>query len=138
MGLNPNDLKGFIGDIKTVINASSTYDKDNLENVNIIGSENVIAFCKRYNKRLLHISTTNISGDSKREKKPKTRTVFSETNLYIGQNLDDRFSLSKFKAEFKILEEIGNGLDAQIIRLRKYHSRLRLEKFEDEEKYFFT
>lgn len=124
LGLNPNDLKSFISkNITTVINAASTYDKDKLENVNVTGTENIIAFCKRYNKRLIHISTTNISGDSKREKKVKTRKVFSETSLYIGQDLSDSFSLSKFKAEFKVLKEIILGLDAQIIRLRKYYAR---------------
>ena len=49
------------------------------------------------------------------------KKVFTENDLYIGQNIKGVYTTTKFKAEIAVLEAIYDGLDAQILRLRKYY-----------------
>lgn len=116
-GISEEDLTDIASNINAVINASNCYSKKELKSTNILGTDNIIAFCKSYSKRLIHISSISISGDNKKCETLVNRKVFAENNLYVGQDLSDKYTISKFKAELKILEAIYDGLDAQILRL---------------------
>lgn len=117
LGINKAEISTIIKNISTVVNAGS-YNVDNL-----------IKFCRKCGKKLMHISTTTISGNRETSIKngnsnsSSNKKTFAETNLYIGQDLTNEFELNEFKAELKILNAIYNGLDAQILRLGNITNR---------------
>lgn len=65
--------------------------------------------------------------DVYRSKEPKT---FAETDLYIGQPLDNVYIRSKFEAEKVVYEEILNGLKANVIRIGNLTNRSLDYKFQ--------
>ena len=97
--------------------------KEIFEQVNILGVNKLIDFCVQNNKKLVHISTISVSGnviESGRTVKSRLKagTIFDETKLYIGQEIDNVYVLSKFFAERNILENvIKANLNAVIIRV---------------------
>ena len=104
--------------------------KKEFEDINVKGTKNVIEFCKKYGKRLLHISTVSVSGNGEKEESIietpeniRDKKIFTENNLYIGQDLKNIYALTKFKAEIAVLEDIYNGLDAQVLRLGNITNR---------------
>jgi len=121
-----------VRNIEVVINSGALVkhfgQKKEFEDINVKGTKNVIKFCKTYGKRLMHISTISVSGNGEKEESVvetaeniNDKKMFTENNLYIGQDLKNIYALTKFKAEVEVLEAIYNGLDAQVLRLRKYH-----------------
>lgn len=112
------ETSAIIKNISTVVNAGG-YNVDNLIN-----------FCTKYGKKLMHISSATISGNKEKPTKinnysnsSNDKKTFSETDLYIGQDLTNEFELNEFKAELKILNAIYDGLDAQILRLGNITNR---------------
>lgn len=128
-------IKIIIGDVTENANLGISHDEisDIFKNTSAVinsgncGTENIINFCKKYGKKLMHISTTSISGNLEKSERirsnPDDKKTFAETNLYIKQNLTDQSMLSRFKSEFKILDSIYNGLDAQILRIGNLTNR---------------
>ena len=128
-GLSNKNIELLDNEIDIVINAAALVkhygsEKD-FETVNV-GSTNVaISFCKRYNKRLLQISSLSVSGNDYVGSTQDTEVKnFSEADLFIGQTLDNLYIKSKFVAEKLILDNIQDGsLDAQILRLGNITNR---------------
>ena len=93
-------------------------------------------YCKKYHKRLIHISSLSVSGNdvllgNSSSALSSDICTFGENNLYIGQNLDNVYINSKFQSEKIILENIVNQkLDAQILRLGNITNRLKDGKFQ--------
>lgn len=117
---NLADFEALIGEpIDTVINCAANVkhfaSDSQIEDVNVGGVKNVCSFCQRKSARLIHISTTSVAGLSV-EGVPSPERRFSEQMLYIGQNLSNKYLLSKFKAERLVLQAIAAGLDGKIIR----------------------
>ena len=134
LGLSDEDYETICKNVTTVINSGALvkhYGQRKLfEKVNVQGTRNVVEVCRDLNKRLLHISTISISGNGEREEMivetPENisqKKVFSEKDLYIGQKLNNVYTLTKFEAERIVLEAILNGLDAQILRVGNIVSR---------------
>ena len=128
-GLSNKNIELLDNSIDVVINAAALvkhYGKEtDFENVNV-GSTNVaISFCKRYNKRLIQVSSLSVSGNDYLGSTEDTEIKnFSESNLYIGQELDNLYIKSKFVSEKLILENINDGsLNAQILRLGNITNR---------------
>lgn len=129
LGLSQDDLKTISKNISTIINSGAIVkhfgQKNLFEEINVVGTKNIVTLCKKLNKRLLHISTISVSGNGEKENSIKetadninSKKLFSEKSLYVGQNLDGVYSTTKFKAEKLILEEIANNnLNAQILRI---------------------
>ena len=125
--LNPNDYNNIVKDIDIVINSAAYVkhfgQKEIFEKVNIEGVNNLIEYCKKYNKRLIQISTISVSGNIVEGGRTltnnvKPNTVFDESKLYVGQEIENEYVLSKFIAERNILENIATeGLDAVIMRV---------------------
>ena len=81
------------------------------------------------NKRLLQISSLSVSGNASldgnaEDRKYEEKMSFAETDLYKGQKLSNVYIRSKFIAERLILENIENGLEAQILRLGNITNRM--------------
>lgn len=96
------------------------------EKINVSAVENIIHFCEKFNKKFIQISTTSVSGNIfvNNKNDSNTEICFDETNLYIGQSLENLYIRSKFEAEKLVLEHIiNNSLNALIIRVGNITNR---------------
>lgn len=126
--------------IDCVINSAAVvrhYGKTNIFNeTNIIGTQNIIDFCTKFNNKLIHLSTLSVSGnmfesDSYSIADLSSDITFSEKSLFIGQDLSNVYIATKFFAERLILENIINhNLNAKIIRLGNITNRYSDGKFQ--------
>ena len=95
---------------------------DSIAKVNVGGVENLIKVAKAFDATLVQISTESVAGESVNGSIPEDRKL-KENELDIGQNLDNKYSNSKFMAEKVMIEEIPKGLKAKIIRVGNLMSR---------------
>lgn len=134
LGLSEENFNMLSNDIDAIINSGALVKhfgiKKKFEEINVNGTKNIIDFCTKTNKRLLHISTISISGNGEKEEivveTPENinkKKLFKETNIYVGQNIKGVYSTTKFRAELLVLEAISNGLDAQILRMGNITNR---------------
>lgn len=95
----------------------------------------MIDFCKSFNKRFYQISTLSISGNSLEtnsiKQNIKEETLFTESNLYVGQSLENVYVRSKFEAECLVLDAILDGLDGYILRMGNLMPRFRDGVFQE-------
>ena len=89
---------------------------DSLERINVQGVKNLIALCQQTGRRLIQTSTVSVAGEGLDGQPPRDWKI-TEDQLYNGQLLDNAYILTKFKAEKAVLEAVGQGLDAKIMRL---------------------
>ena len=113
--------------------------------INVDGSKNVVDFCEDYSKRLYHISTLSVSGNTivglANSFRPNRKVYFSEKNLFVNQSLENVYVRSKFEAEKYILEEINaHKLSGVILRLGNITNRFSDGKFQEnkEENAFYN
>lgn len=134
LSLSRRDLVDVVRNTNVVINSGALVKhfglKKDFEDANVLGPENVVAFCRKYGKRLMHISTVSVSGNGEKEEtidlspnNLSNKKIFTENNLYIGQDLKNIYGITKFKGEIAVLEAIYDGLDAQILRLGNITNR---------------
>lgn len=125
-------IQRIIENVNIVINSAAIVkhfgNESEFIDININATNNIIKFCKENNKRMIHISTLSVSGNSILEgetpKIEQTENIdFSEKDLYKGQIIENNYTKSKFEAERLILENIGEGLNAQILRLGNITNR---------------
>ena len=134
LGMSDSAFEKIINNISIIINAAANvkhygnYDK--FKSINIDSSINIIEVCKKYSKRLIHLSTLSISGNMfldgttpLKDLNKSKKVFFAESNLFINQSLDNVYTRSKFEAEKIILDNIAEGLDAKILRLGNITSR---------------
>ena len=138
-GLNQEELLNIANNISTVINTAARVSHygnySDFYNTNVKSVMHLIEFCKSFNKKLYHVSTLSVSGnsfDSSIIKQDFEETkYFSEKSLYIGQSLENVYVRSKFEAECLILDGILNGLDAYILRVGNLMPRLKDGVFQE-------
>ena len=131
LGLNDLYYEELGQSIDCVINSAAVvkhYGNSSVFNdTNIVGTQNLINFCLKFNCKLMHLSTLSVSGnifDKKLEVQPSEVVSFTEKNLYINQDLSNIYIKTKFLAERLILENIiKNNLNAKIIRLGNITNR---------------
>lgn len=125
-------------DVQTVIHTAATVKHygsyDYFRNVNVQGTENVVAYAKMCGAKLIHISTISVSGNSFADEFEVYRSAkeknFDETSLYIGQPLENVYIHSKFEAEIAVLNAVLEGLDAKIVRVGNLTNRQSDFKFQ--------
>ncbi|MBR1539730.1 MAG: amino acid adenylation domain-containing protein [Clostridia bacterium] len=136
-GLSTNNASELANAIDIVVNSAANVahfgDFKKSYETNVISVKHMIAFCKKFDKKLYHISTTGVCGTAidssylnpirRFHKKPKD-IIFTESSLYIGQTLDGIYDRTKFEAEHYILNAISQGLDAYIFRMGQLMPRL--------------
>ena len=81
-----------------------------------------MAFCKSIKAKLIHISTLSVSGNGF-DNESCDEIIFSESDFYIGQPLDNVYARSKFEAERVVLEAMTEGLQANIMRMGNLTNR---------------
>ena len=126
-GLNQEELLELANSVDVVINCAARVlhygNYDDFYNSNVRSVRYIIDFCKSFNIKLYHISTTGVAGDKSDisyltyGKKNKKEVIFDESSLYVGQILDNVYTRSKFEAESYVLNAISRGLDGYILRM---------------------
>ena len=131
LGLSDEDYNIIKNDINVIINSGAIVKhyglKQQFEDINVIGTQNVVDLCKKENKRLLHVSTMSVSGFGEKENNSElldtNKIDFCEQNLFVGQSIKGIYTSTKYRAEVLILEAISKGLDAQILRIGNITNR---------------
>ena len=120
-GLSEEDYCTLAGKIDMVIhtaaNVSHAGNYVNFERTNVIGTQNVIDFCRDSGAILQHTSTASVSGAGTVEQKDSDAT-FDEFVLDIGQIYTQNVYIhSKYKAEEKVLLARKDGVRGNIFRI---------------------
>lgn len=136
---NKSLLSEYLDDIKTVdlvINAAALVKHfgnfDEFYDINLKGTNNIISLCEKINKKLIHISTTSVSGDFlNRGQEGLPQIDYSEKNLFVEQNLENNYVYTKFMAEYNVLKAVfENKIDALIMRMGNLMGRKSDGKFQ--------
>ena len=139
-GLKQEELFKLGNSVDSIINSAAkvSHYGSYLEfyNTNVKSVEKIIDFANTFNKKIYHISTLSVSGNSfvdqyYVEQDFEKEVEFCENNLYIGQQLDNVYIRSKFEAEKRILDAILKGTDAYILRIGNLMPRLSDGKFQE-------
>ncbi len=129
----------LLNNIDTVIHSAANVkhfgDDEAFYKANIQGTKNITDFCVEYNKKLIHISTLSVSGNILEgghitQKYINEEIEYDETKLNVGQNLENIYAFSKFKAEEYVIRKIKNGLNAKIMRIGNITGRMKDGKFQ--------
>ena len=103
----------------TVINCAACVkhfsDSDILEQINVHGVENLIDICMKKNAKLVQISTVSVPGIHTKESYEK-QIRMHENELFVIDDMDNKYGISKYHAELKMLDAIDRGLRGKIIR----------------------
>lgn len=124
-GLTDIEYEKLTDTVDTVINCAASVKHYGsykyFYDVNVETTKRLIEFCKNANAKLIHTSTISVSGNSFADEfsglVSDNELDFSESSLYIGQPLGNVYARSKFEAEKTVLDEIANGLSANIMRM---------------------
>ena len=131
MGLESQEYKSLLDRVDTVINAAASvkhygsYRYFHEVNVETVGR--LIPFCRNRHAKLIHISTLSVSGNSFGDDFngyiSEIEKQFYESDLYIGQPLENVYARSKFEAEKLVLEAALDGLPVHIMRMGNLTNR---------------
>lgn len=116
--------------IHTAANVHHAGNYEDFERTNVIGTKNVIDFCKDAGAILQHTSTASVNGAGT-VKQTNPNAVFDEFNLDIGQQFTQNVYIhSKYKAEELVLLAREEGLKANIFRIGNLTWRMSDGKFQ--------
>ncbi len=130
-GLSDEDYRWLLENTDTVIHSAASVKHygsyEFFRETNVIPTQRLVAFCRNANSKLIQISTTSVAGNDFDNGISLTQgeksVVFSESDLYIGQPLDNVYVRSKFEAEKAVLEAMTQGLSANIMRMGNLTNR---------------
>jgi thioester reductase-like protein len=134
LGIHKKEWEALGKSVSTVIHCAALTSHigraELFTQVNVTGTENVVAFCEQAGASLMHVSTISVSG-TRYADDPGKNGIFSEDCYYIGQNyLDNEYVKTKFLAEGAVLDAISRGLDARIFRVGNLTCRYEDAKFQ--------
>ena len=96
---------------------------DTLYQVNVKGVENLVNYCVKNNKKLIHISTASVAGTTCEGSDIADKKI-TEDVLNLGQDISNKYVNTKYNAEEIILTNITkNNLKAKIVRVGNLMSR---------------
>jgi amino acid adenylation domain-containing protein/thioester reductase-like protein len=133
-GLNQEDYVSLGGTVDTVIHSAAMVkylgNYDQIRQINVEGTQEVIDFCNSFNCFLGHVSTDAITGNYLVEQ--NVTGQFTERDFYIGQNYKgNNYVRSKFEGENRVLRAIRlNKLRAIIFRMGNLTGRHLDGKFQ--------
>lgn len=138
LGIKKEKYDEIIKNVDLVIHSAACVKHygyaDYFKKVNIDGTKNIAKFCFENNKKLIHISTISVSGNSfeiMNSNETFNNTIdFDETCFYKNQNLDNIYVYTKFKAEEAVLDYMKKGLQANILRVGNLTGRYSDLKFQ--------
>lgn len=119
--------------IDTIINCAACvkhYAADDiLERINVGGVENLIKVAMGRNARMIQISTISIPGAHTEETWRMGIRAY-ENKLFVIDSMGNKYGISKYHAELKMLEAIKNGMRGKIIRVGNLMGRFRDGEFQ--------
>ena len=127
LGLSPRDYQALSGRIDALWHCAADVrhyaaDSEQLLQVNVEGTREVIRLARAANAPLYHMSTTSVSGD--RLAGREDGAVFTERDFDIGQDWrSNLYVRSKFLAEDAVFEAVRDGLTARVFRLGRLVGR---------------
>lgn len=114
------------GDIQTVIHAAANVrhygSYEAFSSVNTEGTKHMLSYAQKTGARFFYISTLSVGGMCLTEQGEGT-VVFSEEDLYIGQDLSNVYLRSKFEAECLVLDARLSGAPASVFRVGNLTNR---------------
>ncbi len=118
-------------DVQTVIHTAASVKHygsyQYFHEINTLGTKRVVEYASKINAKLLHISTISVSGNSLVDSFDLSsvdhQMEYKETDLYIGQPLENVYVHSKFEAELCVFDAMLKGLDGKIIRVGNLTNR---------------
>lgn len=126
-GLSENEYNTLANSVDVVINAAAnvkhygTYKCFN--EVNVESVKRLVDFCKESGAKLIHTSTLTVSGNGF-SSDIDVEKCFTESDLYIGQSLENVYARSKFEAEKVVFEAMLNDLQANVMRIGNLTNRI--------------
>ena len=120
--ITDDNLGGILAGVRfdTLINCAAVvkhYSSDDIiEKVNVRGVENLIAIAAASGARMIQVSTVSVPGVHTRETYLK-QVKMHENELFVIDSMDNKYGISKYHAELKMLEAINGGLRGKIIRV---------------------
>ncbi|MCQ2176957.1 MAG: amino acid adenylation domain-containing protein [Bacteroidales bacterium] len=104
----------------TLINCAAIvkhYSSDDIiEKVNVHGVENLIAAAMAAGARMVQISTVSVPGVHTKETYIR-QVKMHENELFVIDDMDNKYGISKYHAELKMLEAVRKGLRGKIVRV---------------------
>jgi thioester reductase-like protein len=133
-GLSDEEYAQLVQDVNMVIHTAANVNHaghyEDLELTNVIGTQNVIDFCKEADAVLQHTSTASVNGSGTVEQ-TNPNVLFDEFVLDIGQNYYQNVYIhSKYRAEELVLLARRDGLKANIFRIGNLTWRMSDGKFQ--------
>lgn len=133
-GLSQENYQALVDKIDMVIhtaaNVSHAGHYENFNRTNVMGTQNVIDFCKDSGAILQHTSTASVSGAGTVEQRD-ANARFDEFCLDIGQIYTQNVYIhSKYKAEERVLLAREDGVKANIFRIGNLTWRMSDGKFQ--------
>lgn len=130
-GLSMSDYAHLLSKADTVIHAAASVKHYGsykyFYETNVKPVKRLIEFCFEANAKLVHISTLSVSGNSFTDQfdgyVSADEKHFYESNLYIGQSLENVYARSKFEAEYDVFNAMKDGLHANIMRMGNLTNR---------------
>lgn len=138
LGLSEQEYHTLQERVDTVINAAASVKHygsyQYFYEANVASTQRLIDFCLTADAKFIHVSTLSVSGNSFGDQFDgyisETEKHFYETDLFIGQPLENVYARSKFEAEKAVLEGMAAGLRANIMRMGNLANRLQDGKFQ--------
>ena len=104
-------------------------DEEAYMSINVKGTENMLALCKKAGASFFHISTVSVSGNGMKE--GFDPVDFTENDHDVGQVWENNIYVkSKFLAEKLVLDAKKDGMDVKIFRLGRLVGRISDGKFQ--------
>ena len=127
LGIEPEVYTQLSGNFKAIYHTAADVrhftNGSCSEDVNLIGTENVIQFALKERVPLIHISTASISADYVVNDAQRP-AIFTENDFNIGQNFEDNIYVkTKFLAENAVYSAMQSGLDARVFRVGRLVGR---------------
>ena len=142
LGLSDDCYNSLVNNVTTVIHCGANvrhYGKyKKFYNSNVLGTINLIDFCKKSNAKIAHISTVSVGGFSQ----IKSPLLLDEEHINIGQNFNNHvYMITKYQAECEVLSAIEKGkIQGKVFRLGNIMPRISDMKFQinDKDNAFFS
>lgn len=120
--ITDDNLKDKVKDVHfdTVINCAACvkhYAADDiLERINVHGVENLIGIATERNAKMIQVSTISIPGVHTEETYRRNIKAY-ENKLFVIDDMGNKYGISKYHAELKMLEAVKNGMRGKILRV---------------------
>ena len=106
--------------VDTIVNCAAIVKHyaadDKIERVNVHGVENLIRCAREHDARLVQVSTVSVPG-AHTEETLRRHVVMHENELFMVDSLNNKYGLSKYRAEEKVLEAVRDGMKGKIMRV---------------------